>query len=152
MTVLSPPWLPHPSPPSSSLHFPFAHQHQCKPGYNCNLARSDTDSVPLYVSVPLKRKLYIHLYFNVKEEVEKMEPDAGKHLLHQLLCSDTGLLNTLPNKDHRPESSATDRPRTKPDRQLDKSALEVTNKGENEKEKEKKELLLVSARSARCCR
>lgn len=79
-----------------------------------------------------------------------MQPDAGKHLFHQLLCSDTGLPDTPPNKDHRPESSATDRPRTKPDRKVDKSAPQMTNKCENEKN-----ILvgvLVSARSARCCR
>lgn len=60
-----------------------------------------------------------------------MQPDAGKHLFHQLLCSDTGLPDTPPNKEHRPESSATDRPRTKPGRTVDKSAPEETSKCEN---------------------
>ena len=54
MTVLSPPWLPHPSSPSLLLrllllsHFPFAHHHPCKPG--------EKPEVLLCVSGPLKHK------------------------------------------------------------------------------------------------
>lgn len=98
MTVLSPPWLPHPSPPSSSsssLHFPFAHHHQCKPGENCDLPRSDTGSVLLYGSVPIKH-VYIHIDSRVKQEVEKK-----CSRMQGSICSTSCCAVTLGSQTHR---------------------------------------------------
>lgn len=69
-----------------------------------NQPHSDTSNVPLNVS---------KVFFFSKPEMrawKKKNPagywaDAGKHLHHQLVCSDTRLPDTLPNKDHRRETS-----------------------------------------------
>lgn len=50
---------------------------------------------------------------NLKKNLAGYRADAGKRLPHQLVWSDTRLPDTLPNKDHRRETSSTYTPRTK---------------------------------------
>lgn len=133
--------LPSPgSPPFPSLFSTFHSTTTPPPSLQLRyefreiICSSDTSNVPLNASAPLNIQIYkvkgkLGGQKNNPSRVLNVTWDAGKHLPHQLVYSDTRSPDTPPNKDHRREISTVTQTMNKEKQTEFQSATKKNNQG-----------------------